>query len=141
MKAFRSLHVFSTNYDICIERFCVLNNKTYFDGFFDGKWGPVRFADRALNKDLLLYKLHGSVTWSRDETGRYSRNEKAIIDTGHPQINLVILPLISYPGRKLEYFEPPFDLIVELKNRLNNPNLKYIFVIGYSFRDEYESDS
>lgn len=141
MKAFRPFHIFSTNYDVCIERFCVTNNKSYFDGFFDGKWDPVKFANTGLNKDLVLYKLHGSVTWSRDERGRYTRNEIAIIDTGQPQINIVTgekeVPLISYPGRKLEYFEPIFDLMVELKNRLYNPNLKYIFVVGYSFRDDH----
>ncbi len=141
MKAFRPFHIFSTNYDICVERFCLVNDKSYFDGFFDGKWDPVRFANMSINKDLVLYKLHGSVTWSRDERGRYTRNEIAIIDTGQPQINIVTgekeVPLISYPGRKLEYYEPTFDLIVELKNRLNNPNLKYIFVVGYSFRDDH----
>src|SRR5206468_5039752 len=88
-----------------------------------------------------MYKLHGSVTWSRDEQGRYTRNEIAITDTAEPQINIISgekeVPLISYPGRKLEYFEPLFDLLEELKKRLNNSNLKYIFVIGYSFRDDH----
>jgi hypothetical protein len=99
------------------------------------------FANMALKKDLVLYKWHGSVTWSRDERGRYTRNEIAITDTAEPQLNVVTgekeVPLISYPGRKLEYFEPIFDLVVELKNRLNNFNLKYIFVVGYSFRDDH----
>ncbi|MGC1930294.1 MAG: SIR2 family protein [Candidatus Nitrosopolaris sp.] len=140
MKGHMPLHIFSTNYDICIERFCITNNKTFFDGFFDGKWDPDRFAHN-LDRDVLLYKLHGSVTWSRDERGRYTRNEIAITDTEQSQINIVTgekeIPLISYPGRKLEYFEPTFDLIVELKNRLNHQNLKYIFVVGYSFRDDH----
>ena len=47
------------------------------------------------------------------------------------------VPLISYPGRKLEYFEPLFDVLEELRKRLNDSNLKYIFVIGYSFRDDH----
>jgi hypothetical protein len=140
MDGYMPLHIFSTNYDICIERFCITNNKTFFDGFFDGKWDPDKFAIN-LNRDVLLYKLHGSVTWSRDERGRYARNEIAITDTERPQTNIVTgeneIPLISYPGRKLEYFEPTFDLIVQLKNRLNHPNLKYIFVVGYSFRDDH----
>jgi hypothetical protein len=45
-----------------------------------------------------------------DERGRYTKNEIPSIDTGSPQINVVTgekeVPLISYPGRKLEYFEP-----------------------------------
>ena len=139
MKFYRSLHIFSTNYDVCIERFGELNHKSYFDGFFDGKWDASKFNN--IIKDLCLYKLHGSVTWSRDEKGRYTRNEIAITDTREPQINIVSgekeVPLISYPGRKLEYFEPLFDLLEELRKRLNDANLKYIFAIGYSFRDDH----
>jgi hypothetical protein len=33
MKAFRPFHIFSINYDICVERFCLVNDKSYFDGF------------------------------------------------------------------------------------------------------------
>ena len=139
MKFYRSLHIFSTNYDVCIERFGELNHKSYIDGFFDGKWDASKFNNRS--KDICLCKLHGSVTWSRDEKGRYARNEIAITDTTEPQINIVTgekeVPLISYPGRKLEYFEPLFDLLEELSKRLNDENLKYIFVIGYSFRDDH----
>jgi hypothetical protein len=87
-----------------------------------------------------LQLLHGSVAWSRDEKGRYTRNEIAITHTTEPQVNIITgekeVPLISYPGRKLEYFEPLFDLLEELRKHLNDPNLKYIFVIGYSFRDD-----
>jgi hypothetical protein len=43
-------------------------------------------------------------------------------------------PFRPLPGRKLQYFEPIFDLMVELKNRLYNPNLS-IFVVSYTFRD------
>lgn len=139
MKFHKPLHIFSTNYDVCIERFGELNHKSCFDGFFDGRWDATKFNN--IDKDLYLHKLHGSVTWSRDEKGKYTRNEIAIIDTAEPQTNIVSgekeVPLISYPGRKLEYFEPLFDLLEELKKRLNDSNMKYIFVIGYSFRDDH----
>jgi hypothetical protein len=138
MRTYRSLHIFSTNYDVCIERFCELNHKSYFDGFFDRRWDITKLN---IVNDLYLYKLHGSVTWSRDAKGRYTRNEIAIADTTKPQINIVSgekeVPLISYPGRKLEYFEPVFDLLEELRKHLNNTDLKYVFVIGYSFRDDH----
>jgi hypothetical protein len=81
--------------------------------------------------------LHGSITWSRSETGKYTRNEIAIKNTGDPQFDLVTgereVPIILYPGRKLEYVEPVFDLLVEFKDHLGT--VKYIFVIGYEFRD------
>ena len=37
----------------------------------------------------------------------------------------------------MEYFEPIFDLLEELRKHLNNTDLKYVFVIGYSFRDDH----
>lgn len=43
------------------------------------------------------------------------------------------IPLILYPGKKLDYSEPVFDTLMELKNSLNIA--KYVFVIGYRFRD------
>jgi SIR2-like domain len=136
MTSYKPLDIFSTNYDACIERFCTSNNKKYFDGF-EGKWKPEGF--NAVDKDVRLYKLHGSITWSRSETGKYTRNEIAIKDTGDPQINLVTgekeVPIILYPGRKLEYVEPVFDLLVEFKNHLTT--VKYIFVVGYEFRDDH----
>lgn len=44
MKIYKTLHIFSTNYDVCIERFGELNHKSYFDGFFDGKWEADKFG-------------------------------------------------------------------------------------------------
>jgi SIR2-like domain len=134
MTAYKPLDIFSTNYDACIERFCTSNNKKYFDGF-EGEWKPEGF--KTVDKDVRLYKLHGSITWSRSETGKYTRNEIAIKNTGDPQFDLVTgereVPIILYPGRKLEYVEPVFDLLVEFKDHLGT--VKYIFVIGYEFRD------
>jgi SIR2-like domain len=97
MEFYKPLHIFSTNYDVCIERFGELNYKSYFDGFFDGMWDATKSNE--IDKDFYLYKLHGSVTWSRDEKGRYTRNEIAITDTAEPQINIISgekeVPLIS----------------------------------------------
>jgi hypothetical protein len=136
MNVYRPLHIFSTNYDICIERFCEDYKKTWFDGFFDNEWKPSKFAD--IERDVLLYKMHGSVTWYRDEKGRYTRKE---VHTEQSTLNIITgkieIPFISYPGKKLEYFEPTIDLMVQLRNRLYDPNLKYIFVVGYSFRDAH----
>jgi hypothetical protein len=67
------LHIFSTNYDVCIERFCKINKKTWFEGFFNDEWNPDRFAD--IERNVILYKLHGSVTWYRDKKGQCTRKE------------------------------------------------------------------
>lgn len=46
-----------------------------------------------------------------------------------------LVPLIVYPGRKLQYIEPIIYLLRELEQQIKK--IKYIFVIGYSFKDEH----
>lgn len=91
MEYHKPLDIFSTNYDVCIERFCILNKNRYFDGF-EEEWNPEKFKDQKKDKDILLYKLHGSATWSRSEKRKYTRNT-------NPQINIVTaeieVPLIK----------------------------------------------
>jgi hypothetical protein len=49
LSLYKPLHIFSTNYDICVERFCVISSRKYFDGFahewtghFSGKSDDIR---------------------------------------------------------------------------------------------------
>jgi hypothetical protein len=88
--------------------------------------------------DILLHKLHGSVTWARTETGRYVKltqkgnDGKIILMT-----NETAVPLILYPGKKLEYIEPTLELLQLLKKSLTE--VKCCFVVGYKFSDEHIS--
>jgi hypothetical protein len=133
INSYRTLHIFSTNYDICIETFCEENDKKYFDGFTPS-WDPDEFQMRDVH--LFLYKLHGSVRWYRTEQGDYEASRLIFTST---RVNLDTrqegIPLILYPGRKFQYIEPMFDMLLELKKQLDNA--KYIFVIGYSFKDDH----
>jgi hypothetical protein len=137
MQYYKPLNIFSTNYDVCIERFCSLSNRKYFDGF-EEDWNPSGFK-KDQGKDIMLYKLHGSVTWSRNEKGKCTRNEIAVTNTDDQQINIVTgqreVPLILFPGKKLEYSEPVFDLFIALKSQINI--VRYVIVVGYSFRDDH----
>lgn len=45
------------------------------------------------------------------------------------------VPLILYPGKKLEYNEPIFDILFELKQLLRIA--EYVVVVGYSFKDKH----
>lgn len=45
------------------------------------------------------------------------------------------VPLILYPGKKLEYIEPTLEMLNILKKSLLN--VKYCFIIGYAFKDEH----
>lgn len=129
--AHKPLDIFSVNYDLCIEQFCDTFGKEYIDGFYQ-KWEPKSF-ERA-DIDVRLYKIHGSIIWFRTDKGSYV---KLPIESEESEVKLTsgekASALILYPMRKLEYTEPLLDLLLKLKQRLNT--VKFVFVIGYSFRD------
>jgi len=128
----RPLDVFSVNYDNCIEQFCDTYRKDLQDGF-DLYWNPETFGRKT---DVRLYKLHGSVTWYRSDKGRCL---KIPILSESSSIELVSREkaesLLLYPFRKWTYAEPMLELLVELKRKLDVAS--YVFVVGYSFRDEH----
>ncbi len=133
INSYRPLHIFSTNYDICIETFCKENNKKYFDGFTPS-WEVNEFKKRDV--DVLIYKLHGSIRWYRTEEGDYEASKLRFTGTTtHLDTNEEAVPLILYPGRKFEYIEPIFDMLLELRRQLDH--VKYAFVIGYAFKDDH----
>ena len=133
IKDCKPLDIFSTNYDVCIEQFCKLNNKECVNGF-NPKWNPEVVFNNP-HMDVRLYKLHGSVTWYRTEQGEYESSNILIKDM---KVELVTrqeaIPFIVYPGKKLQYNEPTTDILVELKRQLKD--VKYVFVIGYSFNSK-----
>ncbi len=126
------LDVFSVNYDTCIEQFCDAYGKSLEDGF-DTHWN---FATFKRDSDVRLYKLHGSVTWYRSDHGNYL---KLAVRSVRPRLKLAsgetAESLILFPMRKWEYAEPMLELLVELKRKLEAAS--YVFVVGYSFRDEH----
>jgi len=128
----KPLDIFSVNYDTCIEQFCDTYRKDLQDGF-DLYWNPETFGRKT---DVRLYKLHGSVTWYRSDKGRYL---KIPILSESSTIELVSREkaesLVLYPFRKWTYAEPMLELLVELKRKLDVAS--YVFVVGYSFRDEH----
>jgi hypothetical protein len=133
IKSYRPIHIFSTNYDICIETFCQEYDKKYTDGFSPG-WDVDNFEKKDV--DVLLYKLHGSIRWYRTGSGDYEAS-RLILDGTKVKLDTRqrAIPLILYPGRKLEYIEPTLDMLVELKRKLDHA--KYVIVIGYSFKDDH----
>jgi hypothetical protein len=82
--------------------------------------------------------LHGSVNWFRTTNGKYLKiNNKPCKEKGRflSSLNEEILPVLLYPGRKLEYIEPTLELLEILKKELRTR--KTCIVIGYSFPDEH----
>jgi hypothetical protein len=132
----QNLDVFTTNYDLCIETLCSKNNIKYVDGFDGETWSPLSvFSDK--KNSISLYKLHGSINWARNEKGRYIKINTRSNSISDPITGEVFTPLIVYPGKKLTYHEPFFDLLQILRTKLRET--KYCIVIGYSFKDEHLS--
>jgi hypothetical protein len=125
------LDIFSVNYDICIEQFCDVFEKTYTDGFYLD-WEPKSLEREDV--DVRLYKIHGSITWFETDKGSLVKlpikSEAAEIEliTGEKATSLML-----YPMRKLEYSEPLMSLLTMLRDKLSKSD--FVFVVGYSFRD------
>lgn len=104
----RVVPVFTTNYDAAIETYAELSQSPLEFGFrtdlVRSPWEPSRFHDYAPPSNepgLVLFKLHGSVTWYKDKRGvRYVQASSREL----PYENMVI-----YPGEaKTGMLEEPY---------------------------------
>ena len=129
----KPLSVYSLNYDTAMEVFCARHRLVYRDGFGED-WNPQVFGDP--NVDLLLFKLHGSVTWYRTDQGRFLKIPVMVKES---TVELVTkeraTALMLYPAQKLAYVEPLFELLLEMKKRL--ATCQFLVAVGYSFRDDH----
>jgi len=139
--------VFTTNYDLIIERSLELNGLPYFDGFV-GSYEPFfwqesidKFVNNTdLTKDWIrLWKLHGSLSWfwKKDQ----QNNSHKIIRIGNigseRKEEIVIYPSKEkYESSRKQPFVAYFD---RLRNYLLNGELLFIFT-GYSFSDQHIND-
>ncbi len=133
---YNPLLIFTTNYDLIIEQYTYHHRPKieYTDFFIGTAWSPekVNFRDFA----VILHKIHGSVSWARTEEGQYvkltqkTRDNKLQLMTGEYAV-----PLILYPGKKLEYIEPTLELLERLKKSLSE--VKCCFAVGYKFGDDH----
>jgi hypothetical protein len=141
-----SKEVFTTNYDLIIEKSLEASRIPYFDGFV-GSYEPFFWQESI---DLLvtkyditrnwirLWKVHGSLNWfwAQDASNRTQR----IIRVGKfdksciPDHELVIYPSKDkYETSRKQPFIAYFD---RLKNYLLSGELLFVFA-GYSFSDEH----
>jgi len=131
------LHVFSLNYDLCVERL----NLSHGGGFRvepgfadygpDNPWDFVRFADLDLSNSppthILLYKLHGSINWKRDQTKNlFAVDQIESVDEDEMEI-------IFGRDFKLEAADPYLFFAYEFRRFTLLTRL--IVAIGYGFGD------
>jgi hypothetical protein len=129
------LHVFSLNYDLCVER---LNQsdfrvETGFEGYGpDYSWDWERFVDlessNNLAPQLVLYKLHGSINWKRNPATKELFSVEQIQSVDADRMELIF-------GRefKLEAADP--YLFFAYKFRDLSLESKLIVTLGYGFGD------
>ncbi len=144
-----SKEIFTTNYDLIIEKSLEETTIPYFDGFV-GSYEPFfwqdsidRFVDKNdITKNWIrLWKIHGSLSWfwkKNKATGAYSivRSGK-IGDLKKDNNELVIYPSKDkYDSSRKQPFIAYFD---RLKNYLISGELLFIFT-GYSFSDQHIND-
>lgn len=141
-----SKEVFTTNYDLIIEKSLELSQIPYFDGFV-GAYEPFFWQESVdysvTHEDLTknwvrLWKLHGSLSWfwRQDKENRVNR----IVRLGHVGDDKCIKnELVIYPSRekydssRKQPFVAYFD---RMRDYLSSGELLFV-ISGYSFSDQH----
>ncbi|QLK86588.1 SIR2 family protein [Staphylococcus sp. 17KM0847] len=146
-KAPNRLSVVTTNYDIVVEESAYSLNYTVFDGFtfahtpiFDidmFEWhlskpiSEVRSQKESYKKNVLnLLKIHGSLTWERQNNNIIRKNKGEVIN-----------PIMIFPSSNKymqSYEKPYFDLFTKFQSLLRKSNTVLI-TSGFSFADNHIS--
>lgn len=143
--------IITTNYDVLIEEAAAENNFVIFDGFnftpypkFDSnifEWNlikevqnvntrEVEFKDKTFN----LVKIHGSLTWEKQDNGDILRkNKDNITDTDR-----MVMVFPSSDKFAQSYQEPYFELFTKFQELIKRPNTLLISS-GFSFADDHIS--
>ena len=133
------LTFFSTNYDTLLEDALGLEKFTVVDGFSGGAiayWNPqFEFQEaNSMPNRCLLYKLHGSIDWHRDEMkglvrARYGTKYLA------NKSEIMIYPQAT---KYVETQKDPFSYLFNgFRNALNSNDDNVLITCGYSFGDDH----
>lgn len=128
-----SIPIFTLNYDLLVERKLREFNFTVETGFnpSDDIWDASRFErNEADNVDFYLYKLHGSIDWERDS----NESEDFLYCRPDPCGNPDLIFGVNY---KLNSGDPYLFYTHELRKYSLEASTRLIFVVGYSFSDDY----
>lgn len=141
-----SKEVFTTNYDLIIEKSLEASQIPYFDGFV-GSFEPFFWQesiDQFVSKNdmtqnwIRLWKIHGSLSWFWKEDKK-TKSQKIIRIGKVENIKKEDNELVIYPSKekydssKKQPFIAYFD---RLKNYLLSGELLFVFT-GYSFSDQH----
>lgn len=130
------IEIFTTNYDILLERSLELSATPLFDGFV-GAHNPFFLPDSLDREDLLppadwvrLWKIHGSINWQLADSFQPVR----IIRTQPKLTGEMILP----SHRKYdESRKQPYTALLDRLGRVLNREHSLLITCGFSFSDEH----
>ena len=107
----KTIHIFTTNYDVSLDNLLLENPKEptkYTDGFVP-YYSGLKFEDHFDNqRRYKVYKLHGSVNWKQD-----SQNSNYVERTHLPSFTSLSECCMLFPGSKSSE-EYPFYLLYKL---------------------------
>lgn len=139
------LKVFTTNYDLCFESASAGQGLVQIDGFSFGQ--PRTFDPRFFLYDIVkrpmsgndlgtplggvfqMYKLHGSVNWSRRDDGVIEERKDPPPDSA----------CLIYPAKgkyQQSYVQPHLEIISQFFASLREPNT-CLLVVGFGFNDDH----
>lgn len=138
------VQLFTTNYDTLFEQAANNAGFTIVDGFsytqprvFSGRYFDYDFVNRErtrlkneesfVPKVFHLYKLHGSLTWEKE-------NNRIVQKSETPKD-----PLIIYPASdkyESSYEQPYFEMMSRFQQALRKENVLLV-IIGFGFKDKH----
>lgn len=126
-----AVEVFTTNYDLLLEEAMERVRTPYFDGFSGSRnafFDPSSISSNDLPaKWIRLWKLHGSINWSKNSKGEVIRGN------GEAEGTMVYPSHIKYDQTQSAPFSALFD---RLKSFLLEPDTLLI-TTGFSFADAH----
>lgn len=142
------LKLFTTNYDLCFETAAGRQGLVVLDGFsftqprqFDPRFFLYDIVRRPTTGDEVgtplegvfhMYKLHGSVNWSRK-----AENEVEVEQEPSPDSACLIYP--AKGKYQQSYVQPHLELVSQYFSVLREPNTCLI-VTGFGFNDDHLSE-
>lgn len=131
------IEIFTTNYDYLFEIGLESQNLPYFDGFV-GSFNPF-FDPVSVENDLLipnwtrLWKLHGSLGWGYNGSGKRIIRSRQLSDDG-----IVIYPsLLKYDDSRKQPYISYIDRLCSFLKKDDG----VLFISGYSFGDEHINEA
>jgi hypothetical protein len=126
-----AVELFTTNYDLLLEEAMERARTPYFDGFSGSRnafFDPSSISSNDLPaKWIRLWKLHGSINWSKNDKGEIVRA------SGEAEGTMVYPSHIKYDQTQSAPFSSLFE---RLKNFLLEPDT-LLLTTGFSFADAH----